>query len=169
MPASYVHCHDDGGHRLRRQGMNGMDGLKLMALDQEDLEIVSAHVQDAVFKVSGLEYVPRSKQLSLVINRFVWETAEGRGKSFERRRSLLAFKRVTAVRSIGFSRKDDEKVLSLLAIQFEPNGEGPDGTVEFILSGEASIMLDVECIEVQLADTGGAWETGFKPRHPAGA
>ena len=149
--------------------MNGMDALKLMALDQEDLEIVSAHVQDAVFKVSGLDYAPRSKQLSLVINRFVWETAEGRGKSFERRRSLLAFKRVSAVRSIGFDRKDDETVLSLLAIQFEPNGEGPDGTVEFILSGEASIMLDVECIEVQLADTGGAWETGFKPRHPAGA
>lgn len=149
--------------------MNGMDGLKLMALDREDLEIVSAHVQDAVFKVSGLDYAPRSKQLSLVINRFVWETAEGRGKSFERRRSLLAFKRVTAVRSIGFDRKDDDKVLSLLAIQFEQNGEGPDGTVEFMLSGEASIMLDVECIEVQLADTGGTWETGFKPRHPAGA
>jgi len=149
--------------------MDGMDVLKLMALDPEDLEIVSAHVQDAVFKVSGLDYAPRSRQLSLVINRFVWETAEGRGKSFERRRSLLAFKRVSAVRSIGFDRKDDDKVLSLLAIQFEQNGEGPDGTVEFVLSGGASIMLDVECIEVQLADTGGAWETGFKPRHPAGA
>lgn len=149
--------------------MNGMDALKLMALDKEDLEIVSAHVQDAVFKVSGLAYSGKSGQLSLELNRFVWETAEGRGKSFERRRSLLAFKRVTGVRSIGFARKDGEKVMSLLAIQFEQDGEGPDGTVEFILSGDASIMLDVECIEVQLADTGGAWETGFKPRHPAGA
>jgi hypothetical protein len=149
--------------------MDGMDALKLMGLDQEDLAIVSAHVQDAVFKVSGLAYAPRSRQLSLVINRFVWETAEGRGKSFERRRSVLLFKRVNAVRSIGFDRGDGEQVLSLLAIQFEQNGEGPDGTVEFVLSGDASIMLDVECIEVQLADTGGAWETGFKPRHPAGA
>ncbi len=146
-----------------------MDSLKLMALDAEDLGIVSAHVQDAVFKVSGLAYVPRTKQLSLAINRFVWETAEGRGKSFERRRSLLLFKQVKSVRSIGFNRKDAEAVLSLLAIQFEQDGEGPDGTVEFVLSGGASIMIDVECIEVQLADTGGAWETGFKPRHPAGA
>jgi hypothetical protein len=54
------------------KGWDGMDALKLMGLDQEDLSIVSAHVQDAVFKVSGLAYAPRSRQLSLVINRFVW-------------------------------------------------------------------------------------------------
>jgi hypothetical protein len=148
--------------------MDGMDALKLMALDNEDLEIVSAHVQDAVFKVSDLAYAAKAGQLSLAVNRFVWETAERRAKSFERRRSLLAFKRVTAVRSIGFDRKDEEKVLSLLAVQFEQEGEGPDGTIELVLSGGASVMLDVECIEVQLADTGGAWETGLKPRHPAG-
>ena len=145
-----------------------MDALKLMALDNEDLEIVSAHVQDAVFKVSDLVYAVKAGQLSLAVNRFVWETAARRAKSFERRRSLLAFKRVTAVRSIGFDRKDGEKVLSLLAVQFEQEGEGPDGTIELVLSGGASVMLDVECIEVQLADTGGAWETGLKPRHPAG-
>lgn len=146
-----------------------MDALKLLALDEEDLQVVSAHVQDAVFKVSGLSYTPRGGQLSLVVNRFVWETAERAKKSFERRRSLVVFKRVKAVRSIGFDRRAGESVLSLLAIQFEKNGEGPDGTVELILSGEASIMFEVECIEAQLADTGGAWETGFKPRHPAGA
>ena len=145
-----------------------MDALKLMALDNEDLEIVSAHLQDAVFKVSDLVYAAKAGQLSLAVNRFVWETAARRGKSFERRRSLLAFKRVTAVRSIGFDRKDGEKVLSLLAVQFEQEGEGPDGTIELVLSGGASVMLDVECIEVQLADTGGAWETGLRPRHPAG-
>ncbi|WP_275788609.1 DUF2948 family protein [Pararhizobium gei] len=146
-----------------------MDALKLMGLDAEDLDIVSAHVQDAVCKVSGLSYVPRLRQLSLVINRFVWETAESRGNAFERRRSVLLFKRVNAVRSTGFNRQDGEQVLSLLAIQFEQNGEGPDGTVELVLAGGGSILLDVECIEVQLADTGGAWETGLKPRHPIGA
>jgi hypothetical protein len=149
--------------------MESMDALKLMGLDQEDLKIVSAHVQDAVFTVSGLGYAPRSRQLSLVLNRFVWEAAQVRRNTFERRRSVLLFKRVNAVRSVGFDRRDGDKVLSLLAIQFEQNGDGPDGVVEFVLSGGASIMLDVECIEVQLADTGAAWETGFKPRHPAGA
>ena len=50
---------------------------------------------------------------------------------------------------------------------FAQKGEGPEGTLELVLSGNASIALDVECVEVQLADTGGAWETSLKPRHPA--
>jgi hypothetical protein len=145
-----------------------MDNLKLMALDAEDLAIVSAHVQDAVLKVAGLAYDARSGQFSVVVNRFVWETAEARGNAFERRRAVLLFKRVRSVRSIGFNRNDPEKVLVLLALQFEQAGEGPEGTLELVLAGEASILLDVECIEVQLADTGGAWETSFKPRHPTG-
>ncbi|MBN9056331.1 MAG: DUF2948 family protein, partial [Rhizobiales bacterium] len=104
---------------------------------------------------------------SLAVNRFVWEKAAGRGKAFERRRAVIAFKRVNAVRSIGVDRKDTEAVFSLLAVDFTPNGEGPDGTITLVMSGNASIALDVECVEVQLADTGGAWETSLKPRHPA--
>ncbi|UPA24854.1 DUF2948 family protein [Shinella oryzae] len=144
-----------------------MDSLKLLALDTEDLAVVSAHLQDAVFKTDGLAYDARRHVFSVVVNRFVWEKAGGRGKSFERRRAAIAFKRVNAVRSIGIDRKDKDAVLSLLAVNFTPNGEGPDGTLELVLSGSASIALDVECVEVQLADTGGAWETSLKPRHPA--
>ncbi|MDO9416228.1 DUF2948 family protein [Pararhizobium sp.] len=143
-----------------------MDSLKLMALDAEDLDIVSAHVQDAVVKVADL--AARPGQFSLVVNRFVWESAEARGKSFERRRAILLFKRVEAVRSIGIDRSKAEDVLSLLAIRYVPKGEGPEGTVEVLMAGDASLAFDVECIEVQLADTGGAWETMSKPRHPDG-
>ncbi|ASY67671.1 hypothetical protein SF83666_c02260 [Sinorhizobium fredii CCBAU 83666] len=148
--------------------MDRMDALKLLALDEEDLGVISAHVQDAVFKVAGIHYDARRRQFSLVINRFVWETAEGKRKNFERRRALLSFKCVTAVRSLGFDRADMEAVLDLLAVQFLVKGEGPEGTVELVLAGDALIALDVECIEAQLADTGGAWETAFRPRHPEG-
>lgn len=151
------------------KGMDGMNGLKLLALDEEDLAVVSAHVQDAVFKVSGLEYDARRKQFSLIVNRFVWETADGKRRSFERRRALLLFKQVNAVRSVGFDRRDAEAVLDLLTLKFSLRGEGPEGTLELVLAGAASIALDVECIETQLADTGGAWETAFKPKHPEGA
>jgi hypothetical protein len=144
-----------------------MDALKLLALDTEDLDVVSAHVQDAVFKVSGIAFSGRSGQFSIELNRFVWEKAEERSKVYERRRAVLLFKRVRAVRSIGFDRRDGDQVLSLLALRFEQAGEGPEGTLELTLSADATIELDVECIEAQLADTGGAWETGFKPRHPA--
>ncbi|MCF3641878.1 DUF2948 family protein [Rhizobium sp. TRM95111] len=144
-----------------------MDSLKLMALDADDLAVISAHVQDAVCKIADLSFDARHGVFSLAVNRFVWEKADRRGKGFERRRSVIAFKRVNAVRSIGIDRKDRDGVLALLALRFAPKGEGPDGTVEIVMAGDAGIALDVECVESQLADTGGAWETTLKPRHPA--
>lgn len=146
-----------------------MTGLKLLALDEEDLAIVSAHMQDSVFKVAEVSFDGKSRQLSLTANRFVWESASERGNSFERRKAALVFKRVNAVRSVGVDRKNREAVLDLLAIRFEKKGEGPDGTIELMLAGGGIVQLDVECIEVQLADIGGAWETRSRPQHSVNA
>ncbi len=145
-----------------------MTDLKLMALDADDLSIISAHMQDAVFKVGDLSFSVRSGLFSLVANRFVWEKAARVSKSFERRRSALSFKRVEAVRSIGFDRGKADDVMSLLAVRYVPKGEGPDGVVELVLAGGGMIALEVECIEAQLTDTGGAWETTARPEHEAG-
>ena len=143
-----------------------MADLKLLALDGEDLAVISANMQDAVFKVGDMAYAPRGLQFSLAANRFDWEKSDGKAKGFERHRAALVFKRVLAARTQGIDRRRRETVLSLLAIRFEPKGEGPDGTIELTLSGNASLALDVECIEVQLADIGGAWETASRPHHP---
>lgn len=143
-----------------------MTSLKLLALDEEDLAIVSAHVQDGVFKVGDIAFSPKSGLFTVAMNRFVWESADRKAKGFERRRAALSFKRVRAVRSIGFDRSRSEDVLSLLALRFRAQGEGPEGVLELVLSAEGMIALDVECIEAQLADTGGAWGTSFMPRHP---
>ncbi|MCO5732962.1 DUF2948 family protein [Rhizobium sp. SSA_523] len=142
-----------------------MTDLKLLALDAEDLQILSAHMQDSVFKPGDMDWVPKRGQFSLVVNRFVWEKADRGSKGYERRRAVLAFKRVAAVRTLGLDRRRADEVYSLLAIRFQPRGEGPEGQVELVLAGGAAISLDVECIEAQLADTGGAWETDFRPKH----
>lgn len=139
--------------------------LKLLALDADDLSILSAHMQDAVFKVGDLSFSARSGLFSLAANRFVWEKAERETKSFERRRAGLSFKRVEAVRSIGFDRSKADEVMSLLAIRYTATGEGPDGVIELVLAGGGMIALEVECIEAQLADIGGAWEANAKPEH----
>ena len=144
-----------------------MTDLKLMALDAEDVAIVSAHVQDGVFKTKDMAYQPRGRQFSLAINRFVWEEANKGGKSFERRRAAIVFKRVEAVRLSGINRNDAEEVNALLAIRFTPKGEGPDGTMELTLAGGKAVQLDVECIELQLCDIGGAWESTNRPEHSA--
>ncbi len=146
-----------------------MSELKLLALDEEDLDIISAHMQDAVFKLADLEYDNKNGLFALKTNRFVWEKAAAKGKSFERRRAALVFKRVQAVKSIGFDRKNRDAVLDLLAVQFEKAAEGPEGTIELLLAGDGAIRLSVECIEVQLTDMGGAWETAARPQHMVGS
>jgi hypothetical protein len=143
--------------------------LKLLALDDEDLTVISAHMQDAVFRVADVEYTPRQKHLTIAANRFDWEEADRKAKGFERSRAALCFKQVKGVRSIGIDRTAKDRVLNLLAVLFEKDGEGPDGHIELVLAGGGSILLDVDCIEVQLADTGGTWETTVKPRHPGAA
>jgi hypothetical protein len=143
--------------------------LKLLALDDEDLAVVSAHMQDAVFKCGDLHYWPARNQFALAANRFAWEETEAGRKPFERRRAALVFKQVRGVKSAGFDRTKEDLVQSLLAVTYEKDGEGPGGSIELVLAGGGSILLDVECIEVQLADTGGAWETKLKPRHPGAA
>lgn len=145
-----------------------MADLKLLALDQDDLAIISAHMQDSVFRVVDLSYDARHRQFTAVVNRFAWEAADRKRKGFERRRCVISFKRVEAVRSIGVRRQDPDEVHSLLTLRFEQKGQGPEGTLELTLAGGAAISLDVECIEVQMLDTGGAWATERRPRHPAG-
>jgi hypothetical protein len=142
-----------------------MTDLKLAALDEEDLAVISAHVQDAVMKVADLAYLQAARQFLLTMNRFAWEKGrQGWFNAGERRRSLLAFGRVLSAKTHGIDhgRKDD--VLSLLAIRFSP-AEPPSGTIELVFSGDRTIRLEVECIEGRLADTGGAWRAVSRPTH----
>lgn len=139
--------------------------LKLVALDQEDLDVVSAHVQDAVMKVEGLDYRRAAKQFALTMNRFAWEAASGGMRAHnERRQSVLSFARVLSVKANGVDPRRKEEVLSLLALRFLP-GEAPAGTVELAFAGNATIRLEVECIEARLTDTGGAWRATSRPAH----
>lgn len=139
--------------------------LKLAALDEEDLAVISAHVQDAVMKVGQLSYSGSAKQFVLTMNRFAWEAAAARPRSSdERRQSVLAFSRVLSARSHGIDFKATDDVLSLLAIRFV-GAEAPTGTVELVFAGDAMIRLEVECVEARLADTGGAWRASSRPDH----
>jgi hypothetical protein len=144
-----------------------MNALKLIALDDQDLSIVSAHVQDAVMKIGDLEYLPAAKRFVLTMNRFVWEASTGLFRRHnERRQAVLHFDRVLGVKTNGIARDKPAEILSLLAISFIEISK-PAGIVELIFSGGGTIMLDVECIEARLADIGGAWEATSRPVHKA--
>lgn len=142
-----------------------MAALKLLALDEDDLKIVSAHVQDAVMKVGDLQFLPAAKRFVVPMNRFVWEAKSGfLRRHDERRQAVLHFDRVLGVKTSGIRRDRPDDVLSLLAISFVAIN-APTGLVELIFSGGGAIVLDVECIEARLADVGGAWQATARPLH----
>lgn len=144
--------------------------LKLLALDAEDLNVISAHAQDAVLSVGDIDFSPSGKRLLIAMNRFVWESPASRRRLFkkhERRRSVLHVEKVRAVRSAGLDRQRPETVLSLLAITFEQDEAGnPAGSLIFDFAGGASLQADVECVEMRFLDIGGAWSATRRPRHP---
>lgn len=151
-----------------------MSDLKLIALDAEDLNVVSAHLQDAVVRIGEMTYLPAEKRFVAIANRFDWgelAKAPSKGKaseSFERRRSGIRFERVLSAKLQGIDLKDRRAALALLAITFEPTGgtETPEGDVTLTFSGAAAIRLHVECVEVELKDLGAAWATKHSPEHP---
>ncbi len=150
-----------------------MTDLKLIALDAEDLAVLSANLQDAVLRVADIAYLKREKRFAAIANRFDWSTesaagAKRRRPRHVRRRCGLRFERVLAAQTTGFDLNAKDAVLSLLAIDFNPKGapEDPDGYVTLLFSGDAAIRLTVECIEAELKDLGAAWRTRTKPSHP---
>lgn len=152
-----------------------MTDLKLIALEQDDLPIISAHLQDAVLSVGDIAYLPREKRFATLVNRFDWTLVHGtdgaknntKSKAgYQRRRSALRIERVTAARLKNIDLSDTKRVLSLLAIQFEAQAaDDPAGAISLIFAADAAIRLDVECIEAEMRDLGAAWTTELKPEH----
>ena len=150
--------------------MPAADRLRLIALDAEDLAVLSAHLQDAVVKTGDMTWLPGQKRFALVLNRFAWEALEKglrRKKSYQRHRTGLHFDRVATVQSTGIDLAGKENVLSLLAVQFHET-ESPAGEIHLVFSGNGTIRLSVECLEAQLSDLGPAWSADHAPRHSVG-
>ena len=140
-----------------------MDLLKLTALDEDDLSVISAHLQDAVLQIGDIRYLAGEQRFVLVANRFDWQGASG--KKGTRRRCGVHFDRVLAVQSRKVRQGVENAVLSLLAVEFKTGDVAPEGSIELTLSGGGSIRLDVECIEASLEDLGPMWDTANIPNH----
>jgi len=139
--------------------------LTLAAEDAQDLEIISARLQDAVAQVKDLAWLPRSRRFVALFNRFKWESAQASPRQNLRVRAQLCFERVQSVKSHRI-RHDGEAVAALLAIKYTPrDGEDPGGMVELLFAGGGMIRLDVECLDASLADVSGAWAARGRPDH----
>ena len=125
--------------------------LNLGALDGDDLGVISALVQDAVFPITEMSWRAGVRKFALLINRFRWEDAGDKRHKAERVQSVLLIENVLRVASQGVERGDKDMVLSLMSITFE-TGEDASGFVELTLAGDGAIRLEVEALEVSLTD-----------------
>lgn len=128
--------------------------LNLGALDTEDLKVLSALAQDAVFLATEMHWQAAQRRFAVLLNRFRWEdrsAAEARGRPYERVRAMLVVEHVESVASVGIERGDPDTVLSLLSLDYEGPPEGP-GTLTLLLAGEGAVRLRVEALEARLKD-----------------
>jgi hypothetical protein len=145
--------------------------LRLKALDLDDLSVIAALVQDAVFPAAEMKWDRSARRFAILLNRFRWEdapNAKARKRSFERVQAVIAIEDVISVQSQGVDKSDPDMVFSLLAIAFIP-GEDGMGRVELTLAGDGVIALEVEALEVLLRDVTRPYAapSAKAPSHPA--
>ena len=143
------------------------DQLKFAVLDEEDLEVVSTHLQDAVVKVADVLWRAGENRVVVALNRFDWESAQAKRPEYRRRRSALRFERVMSFKCRSLDPAGKEAVLNLLAVEFEET-DAPSGVLSLIFSGGGVMRLEVECLEAELVDLGPVWSAAKCPVH-AGA
>ncbi len=141
--------------------------LKLVALDQDDLKILSAHLQDAVLRLADMVYMPAERHFAAVVNRFDWlaaENGDGKHSDLRRCRCALRFDRVKRAQVQKIRPSEPFAVAELLAITFEEL-EAPAGYITLHFAGGGGVRLEVECIEAELHDVGHAWRASTRPEH----
>ena len=141
--------------------------LRIAAAAEDDLQVVSALMQDAVGTVREISWMPRRRRFVVLVNRFRWEDQEAAGRQkrpSERVRCALVVDGALKVRGRGIDPRDPETVFSMLAIAFEP-GEDAAGTLTLQLAGDGDLALDVECIDLRLVDLTKSWVAKGAPSH----
>jgi len=127
----------------------GDDRLKLLALDREGLNVVSAHVQNTCVKRADMVWLPKQRRFVVAGMRYDWVGAKT-GPA-ERVSSVLRFDRVLKVSRLGLGDRDKEATLNLLAVTFQKT-DPPAGMIVLAFADGALVRLEVECVEVELRD-----------------
>ncbi len=144
--------------------------LKLIALDAEDLDVISAHMQDAILQIGDMAYLPAERRFVAITNRFDWSSAgkadanASTNSQYLRHRTALRFERVISAKVTGIDLKDKRQAINILMVQFAETNS-PAGIVTLICAGDAAVRLEVECLEIELKDLGAVWAAKAMPQH----
>ena len=138
--------------------------LKLLALNDDDLKVLSAHLQDSVILVKDMIFLKKSRTFLMMVNRFMWEDVErGIFRENKRIRCAVKFENVLEVKSRNISQKKKDKILELLSIDSEVKNNKKELLITF--AGNNEIILIAEEIHVLLSDVGIPWKVKHVPKH----
>jgi len=140
--------------------------VNIGALDAQDVEVLSALVQDAIFPISEISWGKTKRRFAVLLNRFRWEDSSPARHAPERVQSVLLVDHVLSVASQGVDPSQKDLVLSLLSVAWVPDEEGA-GQVLLTLAGDGAIRLDVEALEIGLRDVTRPYQapSGKAPQH----
>jgi Protein of unknown function (DUF2948) len=146
--------------------------LRLKAVDNDDLSVIAACLQDALVPLSEMAYLADQKRFVAAFTRFRREClADPDGcAGLTQCQSALAFDQVEAALHCGLDSRFGAVKLELLTLVAEPPGEDGLTDVTLLFSGDAAIRLRVHAIAVTLEDFGEPWPAPVPPAHdlPAG-
>ena len=119
---------------------------KIIANDQEGLQMISACSAGAKVKVLDIKYLSSNKVFLLSIERTKVET----GQDNKKINSICRFDFVDKVKSKNIDQSNQELVLELIGIDYSKNNT--DYEISLIFNNNAHIALTTETIEVRLED-----------------
>ena len=144
------------GETVEGQG-KAMEPLRLLAEDTDDLQIISAALQDAILRPVDIVWEKSARRVTIALSRFCWECGGTRVMA------AMQFGDVEAVKSRRLPR-GPETALELLAIDFEPV-EPPGGRIILMFAGGGDLRIDVECLDAVVTDLSERWPARVAPTH----
>ena len=139
--------------------------LKLNGTSEDDIKVISAHLQDSITQVKNIAHLKKNKIFLIQFNRFMWEDVEkGVFRKNKRIISVLKFENVINVNSKNLNQKNTERFLDFLAIETKLLSD-KNYEVKLNFAGDILIKLNLEIIECFLEDISDPWETKSKPKH----
>ena len=145
--------------------IKGINRLKLIGKNIEDLKTISAYCQDSIVKIKDLVYLKENKIFIVMLSRFMWEDLEkGVFRNYKRIKSVLKFNFIENVLAKNINQQQKNRNLELLAIKSNYN-QNNLYDINLIFSGNSIILLKSEEIDVMLDDQEYFWEVKHSPKH----
>ena len=135
--------------------------LKLRALDDDDLAVLAAFLQDSIACVGEMAYLPEERRFVLAVCRFRWEQAVKPQQEavFERVECVVTAEGVAKPKYRGFNLRERSRLMPILTVRWQGDG------LEITFGGGAALRLEAGALDLRMEDIGSCWPTRHKPEH----